>query len=736
MRRQGMLQIALIAGALTWAGGWAGAVRAAPAAVAPAADENQADSQADKLLQRGIALVEDRQEDRGIKLIASIPLNFPKSDVRFKAALYMGKYYSGKGEFQVALKNLAPVAEADGADPEERAESLYRMGVCHFGLADYNRALAMERRVTEEFPWSVFANEAYYYIGLAHFKLSHWRAAVEALKLVGTSVPPNAKAQNFVESGQRFFVKVQDKDLRVLETVGGSLSVAVRTESGDTETVPTAIFDRDGETYVGSIKTELGKAVPGDGRIQLKGGDVIRVDYADANTQEGAAQVQRLAVSRVVSTAVAGFMDGAYREYVSGVIAGQNSFLRVKDFDADVSDARDKVKVRVYSQYRVQKEAADAAAASVAVEDEPEFAIRDSVELSLEETEPHSGYFTSMMVVQEAKEAPAVNPADAQLAAFDKDTVHIEYIDKEHKGGLTDPRTVTARAEFLTGQIQDVWIAHREVSTEDLRARKNLIEARFYLRLAQIFRDVGLLARASEKADIGLDKIDDILRRSLQASIGQDVVEQSYEIRWELQLAKGDLDKAVATCRTLVALYPASSLADLALLQIARANVDAKKPQEAMRVLQGILSMKGSGELKAEAQFLIGTILEENAARRPTREDKLRAMGQAIESFKACADKYPNSPFAGQSLGKIVDFYIEQKDYDRSQELIQTVFQDFPDASFLDEMLLKWGVVFAQQRRYDEAKGKLQQLVNEYPNSPAAGRAQKLLEAINKKTEG
>jgi tetratricopeptide (TPR) repeat protein len=683
--------------AVTLLGGAVAARAQEKAAAATPAGDATADAQALQMLRKGTALVEDRQEERGIKLIAAVPLNFPKSPVRFKAALFLGKYHADKNDFQLAIKNLQPVVDAPveeaGAD---RAEALYRMGACYFGLADYNRALSTLRRVTDEYPWSVFANEAYYYIGLCHFRLSRWRNAIEALKLVGTSVPPNAKSQTLAESGQRFFVKISDKDLRVLRNIGATLDVTVKSESGDQETVGTEIFDLEGETRLGSIKMELGAPKPNDGKLQVKGGDVVTVDYEDANAQDGTLKVQRLATSRVVSTAIVGFMDGAYREYVHGVFDGQNTFLRVKDFDADVTDQKDTVKVRVWSQYR--PDPADAGATEETAE-QPEYVLRDEVTLTLAESEPHSGLFSAVLVVSQPKEGQAPNKTDAKLEAVDKDQVLIEYQDAEHIGGLTDPRKVVAKAEFLTGQIQDVWIAHREVSTEDLRARKNLIEARFYLKLAQIFKDVGLLSRAQDKAEVGLEKVEDILRRSVKVSLEQEVVEGAYQVKWDLLLTKGDLNGAMQACRTLLALYPQSSLADLAMIQIAKAKVDAKRPEEALRVLQGVMGLKSSPDVKAEAQYLIGTILEQRVNAKLPKDERLRAMGQAIEAYKTCADQFPESAFAGQSLGKVIDFYIDAKDYERSLEMLQTVFQDFPDASFLDEMLLKWGIVLAQQKR-------------------------------------
>ena len=116
--------------------------------------------------------------------------------------------------------------------------------------------------------------------------------------------------------------------------------------------------------------------------------------------------------------------------------------------------------------------------------------------------------------------------------------------------------------------------------------------------------------------------------------------------------------------------------------------------------------------------------------------DPSAAMGPAVASFKECAELYPNSPFAGQSLEKVIDFHLEARDYERCTELLETVFVDFPDASFLDTMLLKWGVALARMQDYAGAGGKLKQLLREYPNSSAAARAQKLLVIVNRKAGG
>ncbi len=702
-----------------------------PAAPPAAGDAREApsgaDLQAQRLFRQGLTLIEDRQEERGVKVLASLASTFPKSPVRFQAWLALGKFHATKGDYPLAIKNLTPVTEALEAAPEEKAEAVYRIGICYYGLADYPRSLSTLRRVTEDYPWSVFANESYYFIGMCHFQLKRWRKVVDALKLVGTSVAPSQDEENLVESGQRFFVKVDDKDLRVLKTTGGALAVQVTSGSGDRETVAMGVFDVEGEHYLGSVKMALGKPVPTNGVLEVKGLDTIVTEYVDTNTKEGAIKTNRLAKARAVSTAVAGFTDGAFREYVKGVFSGQPTFIRVKDHDMDLTDARDGLRVKLISRFKGPE------AEGGATNDESQvYQDRDALDLTLTESGEHTGLFTGTLNIQPWKEGAPVGLTDGLLVAGEKDRVFIEYMDQAHIDGLKEPRKVTAKAEFLTGEIPDVWVAQREVSTENLRARKNITEAKFYLRLAGIFKDVGLVARSKDKAETGFEKVEDVIRRSTRMALSQDLVEEAYKIKWELQIAKDDLPGAIVTCRQLMALFPASSLADVAMMQIARANLDAGRIREATSILRGILSLKVSPEMKAEAQYLIATTLEKGIDTKLAKEDRLRAMGQAIEAYKTCAEKYPDSPFAGEALGKVIDFHLEARDYNRCLEMLQTVVQDYPDAPFIDEMLLKWGVVLVRVGRPDEARDKLATLIRDYPNGAAATKAQKVLELVNK----
>ena len=152
-----------------------------------------------------------------------------------------------------------------------------------------------------------------------------------------------------------------------------------------------------------------------------------------------------------------------------------------------------------------------------------------------------------------------------------------------------------------------------------------------------------------------------------------------------------------------------------------------------MNILGGILRLQKS-DLKPEAQFMIAEAAERTAivdARMRGRDHP--DLSKAMMQYKKCAENYPESPYAGQALGKIANYYIKTKDYRRAMEMMEQVFQDYPDASFLDEMLLKWGIAAYRLGELHIAKEKMSQLVAEYPDSKPAAKAKKYLKIVEKK---
>jgi TolA-binding protein len=704
---------------------------AAAAGRRPPSEEEKQEYQAMRMLRKGVDYLEQNLEEQGLKLIRDVPRMYPKTEARFKAYLELGKYLTGKRRFEEAIKALRQVQESE--NPEEQAEALYQIGISYYHLGQYSQAFAHLRRVNTDFPWSVYANESYYYIGLCHFKLGRWAKAVEALKMVGTSVPPQEKLETEdgrykAEAGQRFHVRVFDRDLVVLQEIGEDLRVTLAAEkSGDEEVITLEQLDRAGEYYIGSVPSALGEAKSGDKQLQVRAGDIIEVSYNDKNSAEGQMQ-QMLAEARVVSTASGGFTDGAFKDYVEGVYLNDDCYIRIRDLDRDEEPIRDRVKVTLYTTYRVEEELGleGAAIRALELEETPEWEERDRLTVNLEEFAPHRGEFGGSVVVHGLEEGTEVSKNDDRLHAKEGDRIYMEYEDAVHMHG-EDPRLVKIQATVVTGEQSDVKNTVSEADNPDHEARKNLIEAKLYLRLGEIFKDVGLETKARDKAENGIDRVERILNAYYdEQPLEREVVEEAFSVKWELLLVQNKLGDAIRVCGELMREFPQTTLVDKALLTIGQARMDAGENEAAVQIFQSITRLPKS-EYKAQAQFLIGQIYEQQSARNKSFE------ARALQAYQACADTYPGSPYAGDALEKVANYYIQIKNYQKAMELFERVYMEHPDAEWLPRMLLKWGIAAYRIKDYQQAYEKFNQIVVEYPQSDEAAKAHKFMQVVQRK---
>ena len=698
-----------------------------------AAEAAKIEYKAKSMVDRGIELVETGQEERGIKMISSVPRNYPKAKARFRAWLYLGKHHLKKGDYPLAIKSLRQVEDSE--DPDQKADAIYQTGICHFQMDRFNNAFMAFRKVTNEYPWSVYANEAYYYIGQCHFKLGRWAKAIEALEMVGTSVPPNLKTMSVAEAGQRLYVKVYDKDFAILAAKGEPIRLQVRARTGDEETITLAQLGRSGEYFIGSVRTAPGKPGKGDDVLQFLGDDVVTAVYVDKNTKSGKVDQKLISTIKLVSTAAMGFTDGAYREYTQGVYGDKDCFLRVKDLDQDKTDGRDKVPVKLHTEYTVKKYAGEESEDTDLEAPEVQTHVRDRLDRELVETGPHTGIFVGSLIPRiVAAETPAdtkIDQTDEVLSAIPGDDIVLSYSDQLHMFG-TEPRPLTAKAKLLIGQIQDVRIEHRIVDSPRDKARKNLIEGKIFLKLGQIFKDVGLREKASDKAQEGLNRIEDVLSLRQKAALDRSVVEEAYSVKWDLLLVQDKLGAAIAVCRDLMALFPDSALVDAALFKIAVAKAEAEDYPEAIRIFTEVTKLDNSGHA-AEAQFRIAEIHETMAVAAAAAKGGTQGpqmLSKAMQAYQKCAESYPDSPFAGQALEKIAQYYIDTKDYARAIELMERVFTDYEDADFLPNMLVKWVITAMRMGDYRQAREKADQLRTQYPKM--AAKAKRYLDVIEK----
>ena len=688
-----------------------------------------------RLLQRADELLAAREYDRAIRMLETVIKQNPDSPVRYEAHLALGRHYLEQHSHRKAIYQLGnlndlrrPDARLSGPARDLYLEGLLLSGIAHYRLKEYPRTFLTLRKITSGFPDTAWANDAYYYIGMAHFSLGNWEEAIANLSLVGTFIDPDSPAVQYVEAGQRFYVKAHDADLPVLARLGRPVTVSVSTRSGDAETLTCLPLSEEKGLFIASVPSAVGPAAKGDHVLQVLGGDVITTRYTDANDRAGTKNVVREATVTVVSTGTLSFTTGTFADGVDAAFLGQPLFALLRDVDLDTGEAADGVEVRIVSRYH------DEAAANAPLDgdlpaeaaDGPVYQVRDEVRLRLTElgSPPvRSGRFGGSVRLAPAVQGDDIDRTDDVLSCDLGDEVVVTYVDERHIGGRT-PRQVSATIR-VAGDVDVRPRATQNIVPDDvLRSKKLLVEATAYLELARIFRSMGLTQGAAEKAAAGLERSQAVI--GLRGALPEALREEGFKLTWELYLVQDDFRRAIATCRAFNRLYPDSPFVDEALLGIARAKFERKDYRGAAGVFRNILSLPKS-RARAEAQFMIARCAEAEHPDRPERY---------APEYKRCAQRYPDSPFAGESIAKLVDYYMSEGDHARAEELLEQVFQDYPDAEFLDRMLLKWIVAAYAREDYATAYDKCNQLLMKYPGSPYAAKAKRVYDRIQSQVKG
>ena len=693
------------------------------------------EARAKRMVNNAKSLIENGEDDRAVSLLEAIPKMFPDAPSRFVAFLELGRHQLDKRQFDASGASLRKAFGS--ADPEVQAESLLLQGRAQLERGQAGDAAMLLRRVTQDYPTSLFSNDAYFLIGQIHFDAGRWSRAAEAFQMVGTAVPTEMTVSNVLtEAGQRIYVHVTDKDLAVLAALGEIEEVEIVSNSGDKEKAKLQSFGRGDGDFLASVDTTTDVTQPNDGRLTVHGGDGIAVNYLDRNTESGDVRQPRNADAKIVSTGTVTFMDGAQRQKVRGVFCGQPAFILVRDLDADKTPNPDTIRVPIAAQFKERPEVPEGQPPQPPAPDAP-WIQRTMVEIDLVETAPRSGVFAGRItpqIINTDTNQPPVVIQTGEIGVLPEDRIVVQYEDATHLQG-SEPQMRIAEAAVLVGGSTEPQSIVANASDAMIQAKKLLLEAKLLHKWGNIFKEVGLDVQASEKAEEGLMKVDELMALAARFSLERAVVEEAFAVKWDLQLVQGNLQAAIATCNQLVRIFPDTTLADRAFMQIGNARMEsAKKDPSALRsaiqVYNAILKLPLS-PLKAEAQYRIGEATEQAIRHNAHATGRKADFSPAMTAFKRCAEAYPESAFAGDSFKKVVDYYISIRDYTRCIETFERVFQDYPDAPWLDEMLLKWGVVAHRMGNTEEAISKFQRLVEEYPGGQAANQGQQFLRRLS-----
>lgn len=721
------------------------------------------DQAARKLLEAGDARLEAEEASKAVEVWKSVIERYPRSKFRFDAHMRLGKHFlDTERAFDRARVHFEATAVEENRSEEQRAEATLRLGVCYYHQRNFGKSFQIMRDVIERFPISPQVNEAYYYIGLGHYQLGHYSRAISALEKVGTALSgENDKAEK-LEAGKRFFLRIEDADLAVLDP-GQSLDVECTTASGDVEKVAVYPVGRNVRLVLGSIATKLGKPVPNNGVLEVRGGDSVKVKYVDAHTADRKLNVVVERTVAVVGNANVAITDGAFAETLRGVVLDKAINVRIIDADRDVSDNADSLTAiievhRPKTDEELETEANELAlkakqGEAPALDADPvaeppieRFKLVDRLTATLTETvvvdltaapaDPaapmaladnalHTGVFRATVPLIKSDKLVA---DDATLQALPGDLIRVIYSDEHHT--RDDVRQVRAEARALEGNIGGVRVTKALISDEELRVQTQLKTSQALTAIGNRYKEFGLKQKADDKYQQALAVCEEVMDEARK--LGGNILEQSYVQLWNIYFEMDKLDLAAAMCQRLQTEFPNSGFVDDALLQLGEVARKQEDYNRAIGIFTRLVNMKTS-QLRGEAQFGIAECYEQMAlAAKDQAQTQLQ--DRAFQEYKQVFDQFPESGRVGEAVAKMANYYYLQKDYSRAVDTFETVLADHPDAKFLDVILFNYGRCLFRMGRKPEAQQRFEQLIGEFPESPLAADAKKIADALAKPT--
>lgn len=320
-----------------------------------------------------------------------------------EAEFGIGETFMAQKVYDQAEAVFEKLAASRDAEVIVRAEFL--RGVLAHRRGDNDQAREIFRTVLERVPSVELANQALFNLAEVYGAEERYMDQLQLLMTVGR-LGRVSKRQH--APGSPLSIVVQDSDLGISRG-HNRIPVLVRTEpGGDEELVYLTSGGAGKGLFRTDVETRLGQVTKGDKVLQLSGNDVIRCDYpeefkaefksvplSDVEIRIASDAQFEIASSRIIDEEEETFSQRLEREAreeensderqslvrpKNQIKPGNPVYLRVKDGDRDLTPGKDKIVARLV---------ADSG---------------DQVQITLEETDAHSGVFEGMA---ETGELPA-----------------------------------------------------------------------------------------------------------------------------------------------------------------------------------------------------------------------------------------------------------------------------------------------------------------------------------------
>jgi TolA-binding protein len=569
--------------------------------------------------------------------------------------------------------------------------------------------------------------------------------------------------------------------------------VLCKTAGGDEEIVDAFPVGRNVRLVLGSIPSKLGRPVPKNGTLEVKGGDKIVVTYTDEHTAEKKLKVPVTREVQVVGTAITALTDGAFSETVNGVVLGKSVNVRINDADKDVSDAADKL-TAVVEVYRPKTESeielelaaklkesgvpAPAPGAAVDPTKKPEglpaaeaeidkWKLVDKVEIVLAESKLAASVSARAKVNKagskgepagDEKGVASANPPAGSGEPVDDGTLHTGVFQATIALQKADqPIAGDQILQAIPGdQVRVTYLddVHSKDGVRQVTSVARCLEGNIggvrvtkaeisdqELRIQTQLKTADALTNIGNRyKEFGLkEKAEEKYTQALSVcedvaedarKLGGNLLEQTYVQLWHIYFAMDKLDLAAAMCQRLQSEFPQSGFVDDALLQLGEVARKQGDLQRAIGIYSRLVAMQTS-QLRGEAQYGIAECYEQMASKSEGAA-AAQLQDRAFQEFKKVYDEFPDSGRVGEAVAKMANYYYIQKDYARAVDTFETVLNNQPDAKFLDVILFNYGRCLYRMDRKVDAKRRFDQLISEFPESPLAADAKKISEALAK----
>ena len=751
------------------------------------------DRAARKLIEAGDTRFDAGEKDKAVEIWTSVLERYPRSKHRFTAHMRLGDLFlEDKGAYDKARGHFETVADEENEDTTQRAEATLKLGRCFYEGRHYAQCYKTFRTVIEEFPTSSQVNHAYYYIGLAHFKQKHYSRAIEALEKVGTAITKDDTSIEKVEAGKRLFVKIDDADLAILEK-DSVVPATVKTSLGDEEKIECIPVGNNVRLALGSILTDLGKPIPGNGILELVGNDKVTVTYTDQHTEDLKFDEPRTREITVVGNAVVEITDGSFRDTLKGAVLGKVVNVQIKDADLDKTDNADQLQALMGVYRRKTATEIEEEVAAIVAKGEIEIPPgTDPVNFLLDGDAPHIKRFRevdSVTVVltevpvqkkaykdpaganeatEDGAEAPSTEgesgdqgdagaeaaetaqPQDGSLhTGVFRATVSLVKAEEGNtedfvlQGLPSDTIRVIYNDELNMGEAPVIHTSEAQCIEGNLggvRVTKTEIDNEELRLLTQLKTASALTNIGDHYKEFGLAEkaklkyqeallIADETARDAR-KLGGATLENTYVQLWKIYQSLGNMGAAGAMSARLMREFPNSGFVDDAILSQAQVARDSGNLAQAVTHYSNLLRLNESS-LRAEGQFGIAECYEKMAEAAPEKQANA-LYERAFQAYQKLFDQFPESGRVGDAVAKMANFYYKKKDYQRAIDVFENVIQEHPDANYLDVILFNYGRCLYRVDRKSQARRQFDRLIGDFPESQLAAEAKRISEALAK----